>query len=101
VQDHLVKIAARHVFSAGGSLLHRRVDVYLNFLAAGIFFFANIEDFGSDSPRQFLGSSSRLGPARVWTARLPAQLPQSRLVGLCERHLPFLGAMDRKSWSAV
>jgi len=60
LHDQAIKIAGRHIFSAGGGLLHRSTDIFLNFLAAGIFDFDTILNFAIDSPSLFLGSSAML-----------------------------------------
>jgi hypothetical protein len=51
--DNLLWARGRHVFKAGGSILVRQLDGYLDFESQGLFYFNNLSDFAASSPSTY------------------------------------------------
>jgi hypothetical protein len=54
VVDNLLWARGRHVFKAGGGILVRQLDGYLDFESKGLFEFSNLSDFAASSPSAYM-----------------------------------------------
>jgi hypothetical protein len=65
IHDTVELIAGKHIFSMGGGILDRRIDVDLTLARDGMFSFDSVLSFAADFPQDFTGVLPRLQPQSV------------------------------------